>query len=446
MKYKQTATTQLQDLMKKYPSWGVESGSESKLKAQETFNILSAVGLALNNGTDPNPIPNCSLLAWLCAYPFEFTRPFESLKVSNIIHTAVVMGTDTSIPLLSDIYQNDRDDKVQFVSSPLSPLCQTTMPEHEARKRLKAATCDMTYKQLCEVLIPNMQSEISDLISIETPLLCEWKRPAILEDLLDIIEKNYEKSTLSHVLNEPVRAVQNRQIINDKAISINFNYRFIHDELMYNLGNTPLHHCALQSGNDHRWFAYIVKRFARDGAMLDLKNAQQLTPYGLTCAYGNELAQFPQLFMTNPVLELTSRDRMGRLPITNVLRNVLEKKFQSPELRNFLAFYHAYEAELPSLVRNECHDVLSHTLSAVVNQGQVDLVTSLLDASASAEYFTPGELPTWQKAALSEGDCNLTRTLIKSVSTPMSKINEWLAQHKIAYSDVEPEELVEMSL
>ena len=98
MKYDDEATLELLDAMERLKRL-TEHGKKFGHSPEEIYNavsVLHSISSALEDGANPNPIENVSLIGELCRCPLD-----GRVEPSQTIKLAVAFGADLSIPDLT---------------------------------------------------------------------------------------------------------------------------------------------------------------------------------------------------------------------------------------------------------------------------------------------------------------------------------------------------------
>ena len=421
------ATYALAELMKQTVG-GRENADELGFRwsnVEDAKRILYGIEVKLSMGADPNPIPGKSLLAVLCAFPWE-----GSDVLLRTIRAAVALGADTKIPLTKAVPLLDRSvmetnrhefcvkADCQEVSSFAAPLFTAArnreLPVEEIRKRLFAVLSidedRISQRRLEDMFMPRPTG--GGDYSIVRPLLCGCSDRRYFDILLSLLEKYIDRTRVSVIVNDYVALFhKGKEMSKDNA----FRWlagRVGPDSLLWgDIGNTPLHTCIRDLGVG---LGETVQRLRNNGAMSTpwTRNLYELTPYGMACACGKLDALASEFSnpedRANEFADL-SRDCMDRLLLTHVLHDCLSSisKKLCDHARRLLSEYLRCES-IPAEIRSEMTAVFSDTLARIVSRDapsrfQKGLIAPLLEAGADPCYALPGMLPTWKKAVLTYG-------------------------------------------
>lgn len=303
MDYDDKATERLQRAMELSagPRWGqsrIGQFWDPHISTSEMRKILKSMLKALEDGADPNPIPDRSLLAVLCACPLG-----NSKALLDGIKMAVAAGVDISTPLFGIKYLDGGPIRCRTVWSPLKPLLHTRFLQSEDTIcRFNAAFSGMKREQLQEVFVPRVRRSAEMDIVVEQPLLCSFSRMTgfnILSFLLDFAEKHFSRAVLNTIVNEPIRVTKDGAPFDIQELCRQDKSY----EIVDTVGNTPLHHLFLTFGD--RPLSNIVKRFEADGAKIDGSNALALSPHMLAWTTGKWTPDVIDASRISPVAELS---------------------------------------------------------------------------------------------------------------------------------------------
>ena len=147
IKYDDEATLELLDAMERLKRL-TEHGKKFSHSPEEIYNavsVLHSISSALEDGANPNPIENVSLVGELCRCPLDGrAEPSQTIKL------AVAFGADLSIPDLT-VQANELP---AVVRSPIASMLEIGLSEEELRRRLDAVLTDIKPNTLLKLMRP----------------------------------------------------------------------------------------------------------------------------------------------------------------------------------------------------------------------------------------------------------------------------------------------------
>ena len=435
MKYDDEATLALLDAMERLKRL-TEHGKKFGHSPEEIYNavsVLHSISSALEDGANPNPIENVSLVGELCRCPLD-----GRVEPSQTIKLAVAFGADLSIPDLT-VQANELP---AVVRSPIASMLEIGFSEEELRRRLDAVLTDIKPNTLLKLMRPVPVPWDAGCIAV--PLLYDClayedkkggrRQETFFNTVMDAAMRLFPAAGLSRVVNASVSVYVNGALFSPDNLMTQVMWKRRHgvqggeksiEPLIHALWSTPLHALAASRTISFSQLESISGRLVRCGADPSVPNRQGLTPWGVACCMNLPLASHPEWLMRDAkpediALEFSFRDRAGRLLLTRMLDGIrsadrrisvgdLDCNYESvvegiPPFDAAGKLYKKCEPFLNLSDRDEHLQVFSAALPFAVEGKHAGLAEMLLDLGADPRYTEPGHNPTWEMAVLQWGD------------------------------------------
>lgn len=383
---------------------------------EEAVQILEGIRDKLLDGANPNAIPGKSLLAVLCAYPYE-----DSPLLLQTIGLALSKGADLKTPLK----RIDIGVGYTEIFSPVMALFLMPLSAGEIHKRLYALISPegRVYKQhLMDILTPKVNEEFqqTDTYVAVHPLLCCLSNAQHYDLILSFMETYLDSLKRSELVRDSISLFHHgKRLLSDDAFLWLCKRARPSSPVWEFMGNTPLHSCIknVEFGTP---LARVVQRLMDNGAVLTpiTRNVWGFTPYGMACVYGKlkvlKKEPFGDRDRSEEFSDL-SRDRMGRLLLTRTLHSCLflgderdpsNKEYIERAVRLLLEYSQC--ENMPEYTQEETVGILSDVLARIIAKDMISpllekLIIPLLEAGAKPGYTLSGLLPTWKIATLKYG-------------------------------------------